>query len=138
MKTQLLRQYDAGRRNFRHVNLYDCDLSWAYLAKIDLSYANLGISILEGIDLPASILIKANLSRTDLTAANLFQANLRGADLRGADLRGAELARANLLDADLRGASLTGADLSEAIMPDGTIVPKYTIVRRNNFCINCN
>lgn len=140
METQeLLQKYARGKRNFENIVLRDHavprlrrdrDLSWEYLKEINLSNADLSISILEGVDLTEAQLINTNLSRADLTVANLYKANLSGANLQGADLRGAELAYANLLFADLRYVSLAGADLSNAILPNGTIMPDRSIIQR--------
>ena len=131
MKIQELRySYVKGKRNFEKAVLCDRDLSWEYLREINLSYGDLSLSILEGVDFTEAQLVNTNLFRADLTVANLYKANLTGANLRGADLRGAELAYADLRFADLRDVSLAGADLSNAILPNGEIMPDRTIIQR--------
>ncbi len=127
---ELLYNYTAGKRNFSRLNFRDRWLSWTDLRQIDLSYADLSLSVLEGVDLTEANLRGVNLARADLTLANLYKADLRDADLRGADLRGAELSYVNFLNADLRCVSLQGADLSNAVMPNGFILPNHFIVQR--------
>ena len=78
------------------------DLHMVYLAKLDLSGANLLGVILSG----------ANLSGADLSGADLSGANLSDADLSGADLSGANLSGTNLLDADFSRANLSRVTLS--------------------------
>jgi uncharacterized protein YjbI with pentapeptide repeats len=153
METQeLLQKYAEGGRNFENINLCDrlvpnpcCDriissfadrdLSWQYLKAINLSNVDLSLALLEGVNLTEATLINTNLFRADLTTADLYKANLSGANLQGADLRGAELAYANLSFADLRNASLAGADLSNAILPDGTIMPEDSIMKRQKITV---
>ena len=75
-------------------------------------------------------LARANLTRADLCGAGLRGANLTEAYLRGANLTEAYLRGANLTDANLRGAHLIGAyltrayltraNLYRALLPDGT------------------
>lgn len=77
----LLKQYEAGARNFR---------------KEDLSNANLFETDLQGINLSYACLVDADLRGANLTGANLTEADLGGACLIEADLRGANLTRANL------------------------------------------
>ncbi|MBN1400384.1 MAG: pentapeptide repeat-containing protein [Anaerolineae bacterium] len=84
--------YLSGRKS----QLVEADLSYLYLAGIDLRGANL---------------YRAKLIRADLHGARLNGANLQEADLRYADLRGADLREANLLEADLHGANLQGAQI---------------------------
>ena len=72
-----------------------------FLAKIDLSHANLRDANLLNADLR-----HANLSHADLSYANLLNANLRHANLSHADLSYANLSHADLSHADLRHADL--------------------------------
>lgn len=71
-KNKLLRQYGMGKRNFENVKFRGGELSWQYLAQINLSNADLSFSRLEGIDLTAAKLIEVNLSHADLSHANLY------------------------------------------------------------------
>jgi uncharacterized protein YjbI with pentapeptide repeats len=78
------------------------------------------------LDLPSTILGKANLRGADLRGADLSEANLSEANLLGANLSGAELFtanlnRANLNRANLFGAFLNGADLSGAYLGDADL-----------------
>lgn len=100
MDTQtLIREYQAGRRNFRNiypaaVGPYETYLKWTVLDQADFS--------------------RAMLYRAPFDGSSLVDANFNGAYLEGASFRGAILRRANLSWADLTGADLSGADLSEA------------------------
>ncbi|MDJ0573430.1 MAG: pentapeptide repeat-containing protein, partial [Pleurocapsa sp. MO_192.B19] len=89
----LLKQYEAGERNFRQE---------------DLSNANLFETDLQGINLAQACLVRADLRGTNLTRANLTQADLSGACL---------------LEADLRSANLSGANLEGAIYDEDTEFP---------------
>jgi uncharacterized protein YjbI with pentapeptide repeats len=73
------------------------------------------------LDLPSTILGKANRRGADLRGANLSEANLLGANLSGAELFTANLNRANLNRANLFGAFLNGADLSGAYLGDADL-----------------
>ncbi len=114
---ELLKQYAAGERDFRAVNLSGEMLQEVNLSRADLSEAILQETVLEGANLTRANLRGADLTRANLRGAELIQANLVKADLRKANLRGADLS-----GADLRGADLTGADLGGAILPDGSIL----------------
>ncbi len=114
---ELLKQYAAGERNLRGVNLSEQILCGVDLSGADLSEATLHRTVLEGADLT-----RVNLSGADLTGAILRRADLSRANLVKANLRGANLRGADLCEADLRGADLTGADLGGAILPDGSIL----------------
>ncbi len=74
-------------------NFRDADLSYAYLAGMDLRGA-----ILSG-------------------------ANLEGANLEGADLTGARLVDTNLRDANIENAILENVFFCRTIMPDGKVTP---------------
>ena len=114
------------------------------------NFRAVGNTVLAGVDLTASTLIKANLrgvdlrqaqlagcdvsegdmSEADLTGANLeglvavkallVRTNFTDANLRRANLREALVGKANLTGADLRDSSLFGADLSRARSDGGT------------------
>ena len=93
-RASLIRGYALGRRNFRHANLSNADLSQIYLANINLIDADLSHANLAGANLSNAKLIEANLSHVNLSNANLSNAKLSGADLTNADLTGANLERA--------------------------------------------
>lgn len=85
---------------------------------VSLAGIRLDDAWLEGVQLPAAVLVRGSCLRTNLTRANLSGANLEGADLRsaelvGANLSGANLRGANLSDARLSGTILDGADLTD-------------------------
>lgn len=88
----LIKEYEAGIRDFCRVDMREADLRRATLCGADLR--------------------EANLNGADLRSADLRFANLNGADLRRANLRGADLSRADLSEADLRGVDLRRANLS--------------------------
>ena len=79
----------------------------AYLAEVDLSYANLTDADLSDI---------ANLNGADLSNVNLTNADLQHSSLSGADLSNANLTGAILIDTRFYDANLSGADLSGAII----------------------
>jgi hypothetical protein len=83
-------------------------LRGADLSRIDL----FGSSVLRGADLYEANLSEAYLSNANLRGADLATANLDGADLATANLSGAGLGSALLGDADaLESTNLSGADL---------------------------
>ncbi len=90
-------------------------------ARPDLSFSNIKVRRLAGINLRGADLRGAMLPGADLRGANLENTDLTGADLMEADLRnawlgGADLRRANMMGADLRKADLTGVNLEDAIL----------------------
>jgi hypothetical protein len=126
---ELIRRYQTGERDFRHVvlvkatlgganlagaDLSGADLRWANLIRANLSGANLTKANLSGAKLYAADLRKAILLEADLSWANPGGANLSNADLGRADLSGVKLYGAKLLGTNLGGAHLAEADLSRA------------------------
>lgn len=69
---------------------------------------------LQGIKIPNSYLVGANLSGADLVRADLSGADLSSADLTGANLSGANLSGDLFFDTNLSSAELSGADLRSA------------------------
>jgi len=131
--SDFLRQYGAGKRNFREAhlagtnlneaNLRDVDLSRALLSQATLSGAILSRANLHTANFCGATLNRANLSRADLTGVDLTRAKLSAVTLKEADLSGADLSGANLIGANLIGANLTsgalvGANLSGATLTD--------------------
>ncbi len=86
-RTDLLRGYALGRRDFRYANLQQANLSYKSLVNINLIAANLSNTNLQNTNLTAAKLIEANLSDANLQGANLTQAKLMGANLKGANLK---------------------------------------------------
>lgn len=97
---------------------------------VNLRYADLTDSHLEGANLEGASLRGANLQGADLEEARMKRADLpdadlsrfirpvgkpRHANLSSADLRGADLRRANLEGANLEGAKLEGAHLAGVV-----------------------
>ena len=80
----LLKQYEAGERNFRKE-----DLSNANLFEADLQGINLSHACLVGTDLRGANLNRANLAEADLRDSCLIKADLRSANLEGTKLEGA-------------------------------------------------
>jgi|GEM_PF-909929 len=72
--TELKEQYNAGKRDFRGINLIN-----AFLPAIELSEADLRGANLSGTWLSGARLNKANLCGSDLTGAELSDVELRGA-----------------------------------------------------------
>lgn len=98
------------------------DVPDEFVVGMDLSATNLLGAKLSRADLRGVCLRNAELSDSNLSGADLKCADLRGADmdsadLRGADLRGASMRGANLAAANLSWANLSGADLREADLP---------------------
>lgn len=88
----------------------------ARLRDADLVGAHLERAVLSESDLREADFEGAHMARTDLLTARLTGASLRDADLRNASLVGANLRRACLAGAHLEGADLTGANLSDAVL----------------------
>jgi uncharacterized protein YjbI with pentapeptide repeats len=110
----------VGRRDAkRDTSYYPVDLTRANLPAAILIGANLTHSRLDAVDLTDADLVGAHLDHAHLSDANLTRADLLTADLshailRGADLTDAYINSAILIDTHLRGANLTGADLTGA------------------------
>jgi len=69
---EVLKQYAAGKRNFRQADLRGISLIKANLREADFTGANL---------------TNSDLSKSDLSSANLNWVNLRGAKINGANMR---------------------------------------------------
>jgi len=127
----VLRGLDGNRRGQVLQFLYEAglitgqnpiiNLSFAYLRKIDLPYANL-----ENVNLSKANLRKANLHTAKLMGANFYLADLDEADLSWADLRNANLEsglqKANLGVAKLDGARLFNANLGGAKLVNASLI----------------
>lgn len=118
---RLLELYNAGERNFQHIELTGAELNGVYLCDADFSHAEMMLASLNEAAMANAKLNRAYLSGVDfidayLHQAELIYANLVGANLSGADLTGANLTSSNLGGADLSGANLQNANLTEAIL----------------------
>lgn len=114
---ELLKRYQAGRRDFTWIDITEANLASAKLAGINLSRSNLTKAILVKADLSHSTLVKTNLSKANLQQANLTDATLYKTNLSGARLEGAKI----------RGTDLSTAKLNGAIMPDGRLYEKWIL-----------
>eukprot|EP00727_Mastigamoeba_balamuthi_P000702 m51a1_g10629 hypothetical protein (1208) ;mRNA; r:41426-53955 len=97
------------------------------LADVELCFARLGQSRMDGVDLSGADLRECELPavampRCNMRGCDLAGRNLRGCDLRECDLSGAAMHRARLGSADLSGASLEGAEGLEAAEVTSTTV----------------
>ncbi len=117
---ELLQRYQAGSRNFQHLNLHQAQLAGIDLRHANLMGANLQAANLQQTRLDAAKLIIADLSYANLTNANLQQAKLMGANLSYTNLNGANLQRADLSNANLTQTQLQGANLTGAILPESS------------------
>ncbi|KAA5804741.1 pentapeptide repeat-containing protein [Alkalicaulis satelles] len=90
-------------------NLFQADLSYRTLDRIDLSRARL-----RQADLSVSTFNQARFDGADLSVSNLFAGRFTGARFDGADLRQATLVGAHFGGARFTGANLSGANLSGA------------------------
>jgi uncharacterized protein YjbI with pentapeptide repeats len=100
--------------NLSGADLWDTDMSGAYLRGANLCDANLSNTDFSGADLSLTYLSGANLSGANLSGANLCRADFSDTDLSGADLSSARLCGADLSGADLSDADLTEANLQSA------------------------
>ncbi|ORA62080.1 pentapeptide repeat-containing protein [Mycobacteroides franklinii] len=108
------------------VYLAKVDLTRAQLSGVNFSRANLAEVILRQADLELanfskSVLIKADLAHVYARRSTFEMADLRGADLRWATLLEVVLDNANLAGADLRGALLRGASLDNTNLTGASI-----------------
>ncbi|MEW6665389.1 MAG: pentapeptide repeat-containing protein [Thermodesulfobacteriota bacterium] len=110
-----IREREGRKADLIGADLFQVDLSGAYLRGADLLKANLRESSLE---------------RANLSGANLYAAHLSRANLRAANLRGANLEKANLMDAILEGADISEANLKGAQMAAADL-QKVCAVRSN-------
>ncbi|MFN5513893.1 MAG: pentapeptide repeat-containing protein [Cyanobacteriota bacterium] len=129
--SDLVSQYQAGRRDFhdqslRRADLHGLSLASADFSGADLTEANLRDADLRGVNLTGALLNGADLSGADLTGAKaqgasflktyLIKTNLSQTNLDNALCTGAFLTRANLTDASLKGAFFNGANLTGALL----------------------
>ena len=104
-----LENADLEGARLENADLLRANLRWANLYTSHLENAQLGLALIDAVDLRS-----AYLQGTRLTGARLETADLRGAHLEQADLSGAYLERADVSDAHLQGASLMRANLRGA------------------------
>lgn len=124
----------------------EADCSQPAAVGVNWSNCQMGLVVLQGVDMQQTLMRNTNLqgaiwSDLNLSAADLAYSNLGlsqmdrvvldGADLRGADLsfatlnqvsfKGAQLTHANLTGARWEQVNIEGADLSGALWRDGSI-----------------
>jgi hypothetical protein len=118
--------FDSPLREFpSRAILNGVNLVAANLSRADLDAVRLGSANLFGADLNYSNLSCANLSRANLSNANLYLADLSGANLSCANLTEAELYFANLVGAYLEGAAgLTREQIESAWIDERTALPE--------------
>ncbi|MCD6027744.1 MAG: pentapeptide repeat-containing protein [Solimicrobium sp.] len=115
-------------------NLSKADLSHAYLSdaklvRANLIHANLYSAFMARTDLSMADLRWANLSVADFSGARLARADLRGADLSMAEFAGAELDAADLSGANLTDANLSGTNLEAGVKLLGAVSTDRAILR---------
>jgi formylglycine-generating enzyme required for sulfatase activity len=82
----LIKDYKAGRRNFKNLDLRGINLSWEELSDIDFQGSDIDKARFSGATLVKANFSGSNLKHSDFSGVNLSQANLCGADLRGVNL----------------------------------------------------
>ncbi|KZX58363.1 hypothetical protein A3709_02570 [Halioglobus sp. HI00S01] len=109
-------------------NLSKADLTESSLVGANFTKARLDKALLVGVyapkvDMSFATLAKANLSSSDLEKGSFLFCNMKGANLSGANLQGANLTGA-LMD---NNTYLSGADLRGAVIDDNTLNQAYAI-----------
>jgi hypothetical protein len=84
----------------------------------DLTWANLVMANLSGIEMESANLVGARLYEADLTDARLLDADLSHANLEAADLSRTDLSLARLVKANLRCARFYRTNLASAVLTD--------------------
>lgn len=107
-RPQLIALYQAGRRNFRSVELSNTDLSELDLQNSDFTRARFY----------RANLTQTDLSRATLNGANFIRANLQQTIFYQASLNQADCTEANLYETNLIRAQLTNTDFTHAKIQD--------------------
>lgn len=107
-------------------DLTECTLDYAYLARANLSGANIQNASFVGATLAGAKFCGCNLSNTnfegaDLSGANLSDTQLSGTVFADANLTGAKLDGAKLYDADFKDANLTDARIEKIELAFGML-----------------
>jgi uncharacterized protein YjbI with pentapeptide repeats len=110
-----------GSANFRHSDLYNADLSYAYCPHADFLNARLRKATLLGADFGCAVLNECDCSEADMREANFdgtafYNTNLSKADLRGSKISGAVFVGANLSNANLSRLDFRGEQLENCIL----------------------
>jgi superfamily I DNA and RNA helicase len=113
-RSELLRRFALGGKNFQNADLEGADLRGVNLTKANLIGANLRGAQLSGARLDEVKLVSANLSYSNLVGASLRKAKLMGANLEGANLTNADCYSADLSNAQLLNTTLSGVNLENA------------------------
>lgn len=105
-----------GQRVMEGLDLQGADFTDANLSQTNLQDASLDQAIFTNTDLTRSDMRRSNLTDADLHDARMDQADLRGAELRGTDLSDSTLTKTNFGGVSFFGADLSGADLRGAML----------------------
>jgi len=119
--SEILLQYEAGRRNFSGEDLEDIDLSGADLREINLKNANLHKANLGQANLSDATLKEATLIGADLSEANLYETKCQKADFTEANLSKANCTDAKFCQAKLIASELVGAKFYEANLREANL-----------------
>ncbi len=125
-KSELIKKYSQGARDFpnsfltavklKSLNLAKANFNFSNLIEINWSNSNLDRASFEKTYLCLSNFENCSLIRANLQGANLERANLKGANLQGANLERANLKRANLQGVNLRGANFKNVQLDNTCL----------------------
>lgn len=108
---ELIKQYEAGERDFRGADLAGASLDGANLEGASFGHCNLRGANLSGANLDSTSFHDADLSNADLSRATLQNAYLGHANLNNVNLSDAKLSSVMLVGANLRGADLSRAHM---------------------------
>lgn len=112
------------KRLNRH-KIYEINLVNCFLARTNLSYANLSGSNLNSSNISQSSLIEANLENTRLNQTNFENSNLNQANLKGAYASGANFKDAFLIKAQFESAFLIKSNFNNAYLMEANMQNSY-------------
>ncbi|MBL7845275.1 MAG: pentapeptide repeat-containing protein [Cyclobacteriaceae bacterium] len=112
------------KRLNRH-KIYEINLVNCFLARTNLSYANLSGSNLNSANISQSSLIEANLENTRLNQTNFENSNLNQANLKGAYASGANFKDAFLIKAQFENAFLIKSNFNNAYLMEANMQNSY-------------
>ncbi|HRJ30462.1 MAG TPA: pentapeptide repeat-containing protein [Cyclobacteriaceae bacterium] len=112
------------KRLNRH-KIYEINLVNCFLARTNLSYANLSGSNLNSANISQSSLIEANLENTRLNQTNFENSNLNQANLKGAYASGANFKDAFLIKAQFESAFLIKSNFNNAYLMEANMQNSY-------------
>jgi serine/threonine protein kinase, bacterial len=130
---EIIRAYDAGRKDFglkdlsmqdlQNANLCESKFHESKLVRVNFQGADLSRSNFTSCDVRQSLFRNANLSRCMFHSSNLEGIDLRGTNLSGANFKNTKLKGANLCGANLSETNLTKEQLEETKVNWMTIMP---------------